>query len=1021
MVPEMVSKVTCTNKAAAVAYFEKHLSTADYFIAADDQKQGVWIGKLSEMAGIEDEGIRREDFAKFLEGDLRSVGENFDRSPQMENLKRLRSSELLYTEFTYTAPKGFSIVAALDERLKTELFEAVKEEFKWFETAVSVRDRRGVNHALGDVTRPTGNFMAALFQHETSRANDPNMHVHGLIGNMSWDKERNELMAIHYGDMLELRKTLDARIHNNLAARCGELGYGVEVAKNGFGFKEVPREATEIFSRRHRQVEAAKRLGLEGFTPAQIAGTVAKLREKGLESAIENYAEMRRFAGSPAGNPMSALKAEETAVLATRPAKEEINADTLRENTVNRLADAGLHIRIPGERAPSIKPDLDADKVIAQAIKNGFSHESVIRLDELIGEAARLAPGAASNGELAKAIRDDPRVILGRMPTEERQAGVDLVTTAELVAQEQRILADVEAGFGYFEPNAEKPSYSPPPELRRDSERIGEILKQASERGEELSHEQVVTWLSQFAAIHEYVSTSTDQFLNIRGGAGVGKTFCMEMLVGDSLANGRNVLLAAPYGEQSRITMRSESARLSKAGKPEVADAFANANTVAHFLARAKSDAGFADSIRGADIFVDEAGLLDSQTAADIIRLAREKGARIIFQGDTEQKLAVGRGGPLVALQERLGLGMHVERASISRRQKRNEDKELARDLSSGDGKRFNNALDRFVERGDLREVEAEVAVDEAAKRVLQARGDGENLLAYSSVHRLGEEISEELHRRNIASNPKLKKTFIDSLKPLPLSEPELRSSHTYAPGLTVGFEHQGRIRTAEVLSVENGEVRIRQGRLKSRLNLSRVREVFERSGIERGVGEYLMLTEKIRQDGKTFERNSRHRIKRIGGGTLTFESGLKLPAKDGRLRQGDVLTIDKAQGAKGKSVLWVEDSRSLLAMGNRRDVHVGFTRHVDKLEVMVESIEIFRQTAGRKREKMSALGLSERPGKAIWEKIESRPSKTLLPSRILPRKRKAVTRALSANYRRVFQWARKLWPLGKSQGKIAT
>jgi ATP-dependent exoDNAse (exonuclease V) alpha subunit len=87
---------------------------------------------------------------------------------------------------------------------------------------------------------------------------------------------------------------------------------------------------------------------------------------------------------------------------------------------------------------------------------------------------------------------------------------------------------------------------------------------------------------------------------------------------------------------------------------------------------------------RGADIYVDEAGLLDTPKALALVRLAERVDARVIFQGDTEQMAAVGRGQPIKLLQDELGLGMHVPRASISRRQLSVADKQLAADLSSG-------------------------------------------------------------------------------------------------------------------------------------------------------------------------------------------------------------------------------------------------------------------------------------------------------------------------------------------------
>ncbi len=161
------------------------------------------------------------------------------------------------------------MVAAVDDRVKGELYAAVKEELKWFEQQVDVRDRRG-NLANEEMTKPTGKMLAALFQHETSRTNDPDFHVHALIGNVTWNDGTEKYLAVHYGQMLELRTTLDARIHNNLAARMGHLGYKVETAPAGFGLKEVPPSAVAMFSERGNQVKTVKSLLQRGYTAKQI-------------------------------------------------------------------------------------------------------------------------------------------------------------------------------------------------------------------------------------------------------------------------------------------------------------------------------------------------------------------------------------------------------------------------------------------------------------------------------------------------------------------------------------------------------------------------------------------------------------------------------------------------------------------------------------------------------------------------------------------------------------------------------
>ncbi len=185
----MVSKSVCVSVQGAVRYFEAHLNVADYFVESERVDRGEFIGKVAERLGLAEAPITREKFVAFAQCDTVGLG---------ADSKRQRASEIKYIEFTYSPPKAVSIVAATDERVKAELYAAVKEELRWFETLVAVRDRRG-HLANEEVTKPTGQMIAALFQHETSRTNDPDFHVHTLIGNITWDEERKGYFAVHYG------------------------------------------------------------------------------------------------------------------------------------------------------------------------------------------------------------------------------------------------------------------------------------------------------------------------------------------------------------------------------------------------------------------------------------------------------------------------------------------------------------------------------------------------------------------------------------------------------------------------------------------------------------------------------------------------------------------------------------------------------------------------------------------------------------------------------------------------------
>ena len=109
--------------------------------------------------------------------------------------------------------------------------------------------------------------------------------------------------------------------------------------------------------------------------------------------------------------------------------------------------------------------------------------------------------------------------------------------------------------------------------------------------------------------------------------------------------------------------------------------------------------------------------------------------ARVIFQGDTKQLQAVGRGQPLAMLERELGFGMHVGRIDVTRRQLTIDDKRLSRELSSGDAARFCAAMERLIERGAIRHG----GLDDAVQAILANRNAAQPVetIVLSSTHRL--------------------------------------------------------------------------------------------------------------------------------------------------------------------------------------------------------------------------------------------------------------------------------------------
>jgi hypothetical protein len=360
----------------------------------------------------------------------------------------------------------------------------------------------------------------------------------------------------------------------------------------------------------------------------------------------------------------------------------------------------------------------------------------------------------------------------------------------------------------------------------------------------------------------------------------------------------------------------------------------------------------------------------------------------VIFQGDTEQMAAVGRGQPIKLLQEEIGLGMHVERASISRRQKKAEDKELAADLSSGNDEKFSTAVKKMMDRGMIKQSSPDEAIEKVAQEIVAGRATKKDVVAVSSVHRLSEKLADRVHSLHLEKHGRNGQGTIDVHVKRDLKEAELKSSQFYRPGDVVEFKRNDQLIRRTVLEVSASGVVVDGGKTgdkpvekkKPELPFGRIKAVYDRTQIERGAGETLVLQEKIKIGRQVFEKGSRQKIVRVDDDkTIHFESGLKLPANDGRVRQGDCLTDYKSQGIKGAAVRGIEDNGSALAMANREAFHVKGTRHVENLVIYVESKEVYSEAVMRSNRKVSAIELEQPDPLLRAEERKPKPKEALL------------------------------------------
>ena len=219
-------------------YYQK-----DPFFSVDDQQNSAWVGKGSKQLGLN--GIvKQEDFLNVISGN----------SPQGKKLiqngvgKEHRSA----IDVPFSAPKSVSILGLHcgHSELINAHDEAIKSTIKILE-----REYVGARKTENKKTRfvQTGKIVAATFQHSTSRENDPQLHTHCLIMNMTnlekkWRATCNDKIFSH-------QKLITSIYQSELAMKVKKLGYEIQMNKNGtWDIAGINKKVLDIFSKRRKDI-----------------------------------------------------------------------------------------------------------------------------------------------------------------------------------------------------------------------------------------------------------------------------------------------------------------------------------------------------------------------------------------------------------------------------------------------------------------------------------------------------------------------------------------------------------------------------------------------------------------------------------------------------------------------------------------------------------------------------------------------------------------------------------------------
>lgn len=602
---------------------------ADDYYAKEGEAQ-VWQGRGAERLGLTGE-VDAQRFRELLAGQVDPA------CPVARSSTRSDSKTRVGIDFTFSAPKSVSILAlvgshtemiAAHDRAVTRVMQAVEKEARARQkTAGVTREER------------TGNLIVAKFRHETTREQDPALHTHAVILNLT-QRADGAWRALSNDSIIRMTSYLGAQYRGELARELEAKGYQLAYGPNGtFEIASISREQVLAFSRRSAQIEghlAAQGLSRESASTGQRQlaamksrrgkvydldrGTLhAQWRERATELGIElgptaGKAKSRLFQLTRHKRPdafVEAKRAHDAVLYAIEHISEREAAFTSA-----RLFDVALRHGVEGVRPHAIFT------AIRQEVARGG----------LVEEEPCYAPAADRKAEGAP---------VRRLVEELEAAGETRASAAKLIDRaidEGRL---VERPARFTTPQAVKRELEI---LRIEREGRGAVqpLYNQEQAFLRLPHKDLSVGQLQAAV---GILSARNRVIGIEGLAGTGKSHMLLAAKQQIEAKGFEMQALAPYGGQVRA--------LRELG--------VEAKTVAAFL-KEKSPRLPASTV----LVIDEAAVLPARQMAQLLQRAEAANVRVALIGDRAQTKAIEAGRPFDQL---IRAGMETSEMTEIKRQ----------------------------------------------------------------------------------------------------------------------------------------------------------------------------------------------------------------------------------------------------------------------------------------------------------------------------------------------------------------
>jgi conjugative relaxase-like TrwC/TraI family protein len=723
----------------------------------------------------------------------------------------------------------------------------------------------------------------------------------------------NIVLAVYHHDT---SRELDPQIHTHAVA--ANLTYdGTEgrwKALQASGIYECRSYLTEVY--RNALAREVRLLGYEidnrvnqrgrdcGF---EIRGISDELLAKYSQRSRQRDEAIKQFVARNGREPTD----NEVAILVRNSRADkliEISTEEVRARQFARLTPAETRsladMRSAGHRS-GITLD-SAESSLKYAEDHVFERVSVARDHEVLAEALRHGRGHTRHEELKSllTLKEASGAIL--------RNGNEIATAASL-KREREMIECINRGIGACE-------------------RLGGSSQFVISDRLTLEQKQAV----------EFVLNSRDRAVNISGAAGTGKTATLQELWRGLVESGREALALAP-------TM-SAVEELQKVG-------FTGALTVERLLQDRRTQA----TLGGKVLILDEAGMVSGRQMWELLRIAEQRSARVVFSGDTKQIQSVEACDALRVLEKESRLKSttltQVQRQTVE--DYREAIKELRRNPARG--------FEKLDAMGRVHEVSWLEHTQAVAQAFTNDELKGRSTLVVCATH---EEINHVTWA--IRSMRKQAGRLGESCKvardvPLNWTTAQKSDMRNFRPGQILSFHRAvkgiAKNETIEVAQVEDKRLIVRNERGELRAMTARQAksfEVYERRPLEIAAGDKLLITANRHDPDLRATNGEIVTVARVEQkGLICLADGRVLPPNFKQFAHGYAVTAHRSQGKSVDKVIVSGD-------GMQKELfYVAASRGRESVMVITSDKERLRETVARStaRQSASELARSTRPG----------------------------------------------------------